>query len=88
MAAATVVASICHNIKRFISKVKERKRSHFVEFVWIGCFVCEHLEFCIWKSKSPVNLNPKKEQMVTKDVQVANIAAQTFTFCELAATTK
>ncbi|GKE11928.1 serine/threonine-protein kinase PBL27-like protein [Tanacetum coccineum] len=40
------------------------------------------------KSKSRVSLDPKKEQMVTKDGQAANIAAQTFTFRELAAATK
>nr|XP_043638689.1 serine/threonine-protein kinase PBL27 [Erigeron canadensis] len=40
------------------------------------------------KSKSRVSLDPKKEQMVTKDGQTANIAAQTFTFRELAAATK
>ncbi|KAK1408662.1 hypothetical protein QVD17_40634 [Tagetes erecta] len=40
------------------------------------------------KSKSRVNLDPKKEQMVSKDGQTANIAAQTFTFRELAAATK
>ncbi|CAH1415036.1 unnamed protein product [Lactuca virosa] len=40
------------------------------------------------KSKSRVSLDPKKDQMVTKDGQTANIAAQTFTFRELAAATK
>lgn len=40
------------------------------------------------KSKSRVSLDPKKEQMVTKEGQTANIAAQTFTFRELAAATK
>ncbi|KAJ9549552.1 hypothetical protein OSB04_022095 [Centaurea solstitialis] len=40
------------------------------------------------KSKSRVSLDPKKEQMVTKDGPPANIAAQTFTFRELAAATK
>ncbi|KAD5317246.1 hypothetical protein E3N88_17192 [Mikania micrantha] len=40
------------------------------------------------KSKSLVNLDHKKDKMVTKDGQTANIAAQTFTFRELAAATK
>ncbi|XP_076938538.1 serine/threonine-protein kinase PBL27-like [Bidens hawaiensis] len=40
------------------------------------------------KSQSKVNLDPKKEQTVTKDAPPANIAAQTFTFRELAAATK
>ncbi|KAI7739073.1 hypothetical protein M8C21_005232, partial [Ambrosia artemisiifolia] len=40
------------------------------------------------KSKSRVSLDPKKEQVVVKDGQTANIAAQTFTFRELAAATK
>ncbi|XP_071702728.1 serine/threonine-protein kinase PBL27-like [Rutidosis leptorrhynchoides] len=40
------------------------------------------------KSKSRVSLDPKKEQMAAKDGQTANIAAQTFTFRELAAATK
>ena len=57
-------------------------------FVWIGCFVCENLEFCIGKSKSRVSLDPQKEQMDTKDGQTANIAAHMFTYRELAASTK
>ncbi|KAI7757618.1 hypothetical protein M8C21_016509 [Ambrosia artemisiifolia] len=40
------------------------------------------------KSKSRVSLDPKKDQVVAKDGQPANIAAQTFTFRELAAATK
>ncbi|KAI3812523.1 hypothetical protein L1987_17233 [Smallanthus sonchifolius] len=40
------------------------------------------------KSKSKVSLDHKKDQMVAKDGQTANIAAQTFTFRELAAATK
>ncbi|MFS7943683.1 putative protein kinase RLK-Pelle-RLCK-VIIa-1 family [Helianthus anomalus] len=39
------------------------------------------------KSKSRVSLDPKKEQMVVKEGQTANIAAQTFTFRELATAT-
>ncbi|MFS8030536.1 putative protein kinase RLK-Pelle-RLCK-VIIa-1 family [Helianthus anomalus] len=39
------------------------------------------------KSKSRVSLDPKKDQTVAKDGQPANIAAQTFTFRELAAAT-
>ncbi|KAK9052782.1 hypothetical protein SSX86_029412 [Deinandra increscens subsp. villosa] len=40
------------------------------------------------KSKSRVSLDHKKDQVVTKVGQPANIAAQTFTFRELAAATK
>lgn len=48
------------------------------------------LNFVIFvgKSKSRVTLDPKKDQTATKDGQTANIAAQTFTFRELAAATK
>lgn len=42
----------------------------------------------VGKSKSRVSLDHKKDQMVTKDEQTAKIAAQTFTFRELAAATK
>ncbi|KAD3641747.1 hypothetical protein R6Q59_004377 [Mikania micrantha] len=40
------------------------------------------------RSKTHASLDHKKDQMATKDGQTANIAAQTFTFRELAAATK